>query len=273
MTWSSSSSSSIAPVGPPRSPWHSPVPYLFGGLAAMLGLIAFALLILACSYWKLSGHIEENQEGDIEQGNNNNNNSNSDSNDIKMVTPPILEEKFLVIMAGQLKPTYIATPSLSSRASSFGSSSGCTTISESSTEKSEVEEKEEGSSPENREILRENGLNGGSGSTFENGEVPMGNGLNNVSGSISESGEVPLGTGFNDVSASNLGNGEVPRKNGSNDVSGSTSQNGEVPIENGLNDVSGSISENGEVPTGNGLNDVSGSSSENGSKKYLGKMV
>ncbi|KAL6567841.1 hypothetical protein OROGR_001509 [Orobanche gracilis] len=38
-----------------RSQWHSPVPYLFGGLAAMLGLIAFALLILACSYWKLSG--------------------------------------------------------------------------------------------------------------------------------------------------------------------------------------------------------------------------
>ncbi|KAL4197360.1 hypothetical protein AMTRI_Chr04g187940 [Amborella trichopoda] len=37
-----------------HSPWHSPVPYLFGGLAAMLGLIAFALLILACSFWKLS---------------------------------------------------------------------------------------------------------------------------------------------------------------------------------------------------------------------------
>ncbi|KAK3130972.1 hypothetical protein QOZ80_6BG0500400 [Eleusine coracana subsp. coracana] len=26
----------------PHSPWQSPVPYLFGGLAAMLGLIAFA---------------------------------------------------------------------------------------------------------------------------------------------------------------------------------------------------------------------------------------
>ncbi|EMS55522.1 hypothetical protein TRIUR3_12089 [Triticum urartu] len=39
----------------PHSPWQSPVPYLFGGLAAMLGLIALALLILACSYWKLSG--------------------------------------------------------------------------------------------------------------------------------------------------------------------------------------------------------------------------
>lgn len=150
------SSSSIAPVGPLRSPWHSPVPYLFGGLAAMLGLIAFALLILACSYWKLSGNLEENQEGDLEEGNNNNNND-SNGGDGKMVEPPILEEKFLVIMAGQLKPTYIATPSLSSRASSFGSNSGCTASSESSTDKSEAEEKEEegnnvsGSSLENRE--------------------------------------------------------------------------------------------------------------------------
>ncbi|XBI13304.1 hypothetical protein VPH35_140054 [Triticum aestivum] len=38
----------------PHSPWQLPVPYLFGGLEAMLGLVAFTLLILACSYWKLS---------------------------------------------------------------------------------------------------------------------------------------------------------------------------------------------------------------------------
>ncbi|KAJ8560490.1 hypothetical protein K7X08_022350 [Anisodus acutangulus] len=133
-----SSSANIAPVGPLRSPWHSPVPYLFGGLAAMLGLIAFALLILACSYWRLSGYLEENQEGDIEEGNNNNNGDG----DGKMVESSILEEKFLVIMAGQLKPTYIATPSLSSRASSFGSSSGCTASSENSMDKFEAEENE-----------------------------------------------------------------------------------------------------------------------------------
>ncbi|GKC32097.1 glutamine dumper 2-like protein [Tanacetum coccineum] len=42
-----------SPLSPQPSPWHSPVPYLFGGLAAMMGLIAFALLVLACSYWKL----------------------------------------------------------------------------------------------------------------------------------------------------------------------------------------------------------------------------
>ncbi|KAL3331775.1 hypothetical protein AABB24_032408 [Solanum stoloniferum] len=157
MTNLEASSSAISPVGPPRSPWHSPVPYLFGGLAAMLGLIAFALLILACSYWKLSGNLEENEEGDLEEGNNNNNNSNGE--DGKMVEPPILEEKFLVIMAGQLKPTYIATPSLSSRASSFGSNSGCTASSESSTDKSEAEEEE--------------GVNDVSGSSLENHEETL----------------------------------------------------------------------------------------------------
>ncbi|KAK1399844.1 Glutamine dumper 1 [Heracleum sosnowskyi] len=98
-----------------KSPWHSPVPYLFGGLAAMLGLIAFALLILACSYWKLSGSLEngeETAERDLEAG--------DDVGDLKPA--PVLEEKFLVIMAGQEKPTYLATPkSSSSRTSSFGS--------------------------------------------------------------------------------------------------------------------------------------------------------
>ncbi|KAL6331679.1 hypothetical protein AAG906_014329 [Vitis piasezkii] len=98
----------------PHSPWHSPVPYLFGGLAAMLGLIAFALLILACSYWKLSGYLEGDDDSaarDAEAG---------DGAGGDAVKPPMaFEEKILVIMAGDVKPTYLATP-MSSRASSFG---------------------------------------------------------------------------------------------------------------------------------------------------------
>ncbi|KAK7329840.1 hypothetical protein VNO77_24020 [Canavalia gladiata] len=110
----------------PHSPWHSPVPYLFGGLAAMLGLIAFALLILACSYWKLSGYLEGNGESerDLEAGEGKN------DQDHKLQTS--YEEKILVIMAGQEKPTFLATPSMSSststsRSSSFGdNTSTCT---------------------------------------------------------------------------------------------------------------------------------------------------
>ncbi|XP_022751817.1 protein GLUTAMINE DUMPER 5-like [Durio zibethinus] len=102
-----------------RSPWHSPVPYLFGGLAAMLGLIAFALLILACSYWRLSGRLDNNSEGadaerDIESGE-----KEGDSNKQVMV----YEEKILVIMAGEEKPTFLATP-VFTKASSFGDKNG-----------------------------------------------------------------------------------------------------------------------------------------------------
>ncbi|PSS08221.1 Protein GLUTAMINE DUMPER 3 like [Actinidia chinensis var. chinensis] len=113
-----------------RSPWHSPVPYLFGGLAAMLGLIAIALLILACSYWKLFGCVaagdNSSVERDLELG--------TSDEDKKLKIPQVIEEKFLVIMAGQEKPTFLATP-ISSRASSFGSHSSSS--SEMTSEKSE----------------------------------------------------------------------------------------------------------------------------------------
>nr|GEW64570.1 protein glutamine dumper 2-like [Tanacetum cinerariifolium] len=83
------------------SPWHTPVPYFFGGLAFVMGLIAFALLVLACSYWNL-GHedVESEGETDIEAGD-----SKLDKN-----LPSIYEEKYLVIMAGHSTPTFLATP-------------------------------------------------------------------------------------------------------------------------------------------------------------------
>ncbi|KAG6491777.1 protein GLUTAMINE DUMPER 5-like [Zingiber officinale] len=98
----------VADVG--HSRWHSPVPYLFGGLAAMLGLIAFALLLLACSYWKLSRRLEEDVPGDEGEGK---------TASEEAAPQPRYEEKVVVIMAGEETPTYLATP-ISSRASSFG---------------------------------------------------------------------------------------------------------------------------------------------------------
>lgn len=94
-----------------RSPWHSPVPYLFGGLAAMLGLIVFALLILACSYWKLSGRMQEDNERDIEAGDDKPENSSAKD------FPVVFEEKIVVIMAGDVKPTFLATPVCSNKGS------------------------------------------------------------------------------------------------------------------------------------------------------------
>ncbi|KAL6985121.1 Protein GLUTAMINE DUMPER 5 [Sarracenia purpurea var. burkii] len=99
-----------------HSPWSSPVPYLFGGLAAMLGLIAFALLILACSFWKFSNQSENDQGGDRDLEND------SESAGAAKASPEF-EEKILVIMAGDVKPTFLATPISSRSASSIGDGS------------------------------------------------------------------------------------------------------------------------------------------------------
>nr|XP_043630797.1 protein GLUTAMINE DUMPER 2-like [Erigeron canadensis] len=89
-----------------HSPWHSPVPYLFGGLAAMLALIAFALLVLAYSYFKLY----RTMNNDLESGNN-----NREDKQEHYKAPIVFEDnKYLVIMAGQAKPTFLATPISSS---------------------------------------------------------------------------------------------------------------------------------------------------------------
>ncbi|KAJ8750896.1 hypothetical protein K2173_016077 [Erythroxylum novogranatense] len=117
-----------------HSPWHSPVPYLFGGLAAMLGLIAFALLILACSYWKLSGYLDNGNgdaERDLEAGEGGNKTGDGEKQGVSSFA-----EKLLVIMAGENKPTFLATP-MSSRSSSFGDTSSSSDKSCSCSEKSE----------------------------------------------------------------------------------------------------------------------------------------
>lgn len=133
--------SSMAPsaqVNFHRSPWHSPVPYLFGGLAAMLILIAFALLILACSYSKHASDSENDGDGerDLEAGDSKLDNQGKEF-------PSVFEEKYLVIMAGQTNPTFLATP-VSSIVSSFGSCSCQSNTSKKSSwsEDSMVEENE-----------------------------------------------------------------------------------------------------------------------------------
>ncbi|KAK9715537.1 hypothetical protein RND81_06G171400 [Saponaria officinalis] len=102
----------------PTTGWKSPVPYLFGGLAAMLGLIAFALLILACSYWKLSGHMNS--------GDNSGENSGDEKvKETEMKAADVFPNSFLVIMAGEEKPTFLATPAVSSWSRSCSYSCSC----------------------------------------------------------------------------------------------------------------------------------------------------
>ncbi|KAI3407403.1 uncharacterized protein J3R85_021012 [Psidium guajava] len=103
---------------------RSPVPYLFGGLAVMLGLVAFALLILACSYWKLSGHFDarndrdsSQNQGDLEASAEEEEGADRDGEKKEKV----FEEKIVVIVAGRANTMFLATPILAP------SSSNCST--------------------------------------------------------------------------------------------------------------------------------------------------
>lgn len=78
---------------------HSPVSYFLGGLGAMLGLIALALLILACANWKLS-------EGDNGAGGGNDDLERSSASNSELFEHKKIH---VVIMAGENTPTFLAT--------------------------------------------------------------------------------------------------------------------------------------------------------------------
>lgn len=104
----------------------------------MLGLIAFALLILACSYWKLSGYLEGGEggarDGDVEGGQHQDGEKAGSS---EKVAAQVYEQKIVVIMAGDEKPTYLATP-MASRNNSFGDESKSSSGGSSGEEESSV---------------------------------------------------------------------------------------------------------------------------------------
>ncbi|XP_058752403.1 protein GLUTAMINE DUMPER 5-like [Vicia villosa] len=73
----------------------SPVPYLFGGIAFMLAIATFALVILACSSQENSSNTPSTNE-------------EKSMKNVEMVVD--LEPKIVVIMAGDSNPTYLAKP-------------------------------------------------------------------------------------------------------------------------------------------------------------------
>ncbi|GLJ30554.1 hypothetical protein SUGI_0604990 [Cryptomeria japonica] len=88
-------SNSTATSASSHSQWRWPVPFLFGGLVAMLVLIAFAFVILACSYCT-SKNVQ--------------NAPDSTADELKEVSVEDDEEKVVVIMAGNDIPTFLAKP-------------------------------------------------------------------------------------------------------------------------------------------------------------------
>ncbi|CAA3007160.1 Hypothetical predicted protein [Olea europaea subsp. europaea] len=89
-----------------HSSWHSPATYLFGGLAALLVLTFLAIFIMSFTYLKLIDYLEKRRNGGV---------PGSESGALELAQP-VLEEKYLVIVAGEDKPTFLATP-MSSKAS------------------------------------------------------------------------------------------------------------------------------------------------------------
>ncbi|CAL5362471.1 unnamed protein product [Camellia sinensis] len=70
--------------------WNTPLPYLYGGLGVVLGVIAFCLLILLCSCKKTSQPIE--------------------TQEIPVQSLADETTKIMVVMAGHDHPTYVAKP-------------------------------------------------------------------------------------------------------------------------------------------------------------------
>ncbi|KAG9448652.1 hypothetical protein H6P81_008617 [Aristolochia fimbriata] len=81
---------------------NSPMPYLFVGVIAMLGLIGAALIILVCSFRK---HRDSMTSESVKKPPE------------PVITPLEREPKVVVIMAGDDQPTFLAEPI--SRASSL----------------------------------------------------------------------------------------------------------------------------------------------------------
>ncbi|KAG0523137.1 hypothetical protein BDA96_07G098100 [Sorghum bicolor] len=95
----------------PASPWHSPVPYLFGGLAAMLGLITLALLILACSYWKLNNYLGTGDAtASASSGPGRPGATDGDGSKSPAASPATFADLVAVVMAGEKMPTFLAAP-------------------------------------------------------------------------------------------------------------------------------------------------------------------
>ncbi|KAJ9187346.1 hypothetical protein P3X46_002810 [Hevea brasiliensis] len=76
--------------------WNSPLPYMFGGLVIILGLVSVALIILACFHCRSSLELSRHKEEKLTE-----------------ITDTVVavEPKIVVIMAGDDHPTHVAMPS------------------------------------------------------------------------------------------------------------------------------------------------------------------
>ncbi|KAK9116414.1 hypothetical protein Sjap_015361 [Stephania japonica] len=99
------SPSTTSAAGPARLRlWHTPLPFLFGGIAAAILLIAVSLVILLCTNYRSSSSSSSSSftthDIDVEKA----------RAQPSMMPSQMQEPKFVVVMAGNDVPTYIAKP-------------------------------------------------------------------------------------------------------------------------------------------------------------------
>jgi len=88
--------------------WHSPIAYLIGGLGAIMALLAFALCILACCNWKKPrGSLEENNLRSEQNREPNIGRCGEENELMKNITSASNDEKVVVNMDGDERPTFI----------------------------------------------------------------------------------------------------------------------------------------------------------------------
>jgi len=85
------------------------VPYLFGGLAAMLALITLALLILACSYWKLNNYLGTGNDAAAAASAQGATDGDGGSKS-PAAAAAAFADLVAVVMAGEKTPTFLAAP-------------------------------------------------------------------------------------------------------------------------------------------------------------------
>jgi len=87
----------MAGGGAQESPWRTPTPYLFLGLAFMMGLIAVALLVLICTRRKPSSRRWDEEE-------------RAAPSSVRVLVPLDREApKVVVVMAGDALPSFLAS--------------------------------------------------------------------------------------------------------------------------------------------------------------------
>jgi len=82
--------------------WHTPALFLFVAVAGMLALIGLTSMVLLCFWWKIGGgHVEANDPERVSPG-------IIEGKEEIMCCEIDKEEKVLVIMPGDEKPTFLA---------------------------------------------------------------------------------------------------------------------------------------------------------------------